>query len=35
MSDWDFLYEMNYRSYSPDEIADALDLVLHLESGRI
>ena len=23
MSDWDFLYEMNERGYSPDEIADA------------
>ena len=23
MSDWDFLYEMNERGYSPEEIADA------------
>ena len=23
MGDWDFLYEMNERGYSPDEIADA------------
>lgn len=23
MSDWEFLYEMNERGYSPDEIADA------------
>lgn len=23
MSDWDFLYEMNARGYSPEEIADA------------
>jgi hypothetical protein len=23
MSDWDFLYEMNERGYSPEEIVDA------------
>jgi len=23
MSDWDFLYEMNERGYSPEEITDA------------
>jgi hypothetical protein len=23
MGDWDFLYEMNERGYSPEEIADA------------
>ncbi|MEZ4528836.1 MAG: hypothetical protein R2941_23235 [Desulfobacterales bacterium] len=34
MSDWDFLYEMNERGYSPEEIADAAGSGAALHRGN-